>query len=66
MNNINKLDQNIFVDEDGKRWYKIRSKNYAVIGDNETLISTATLFSSGHHGSFRYIDVEHGIEAAKH
>ena len=66
ISNINKLEQNIFIDEDGERWHKIRSKNYAVIGDDETLIGTATLFSSGKHGWFKYIDVDHGIEAAKH
>lgn len=66
MNNINKLNQNIFVDENGERWYKIRSKNYAVIGDDETLIGTVTLFCTGKKGWFKYIDIEHGIETAKH
>ena len=28
MNNINKLD--VFIDEDGKKWHKVNSKDYVV------------------------------------
>ena len=34
--------------------------------DDEPLVWTATLFSTGEHGWFKFIDVEHGIEADKH
>ena len=67
---MNKLCRNnsddAFVDENGKKWHKIHSKDYVVMTDDEPLVGTVTLFSTGEHGWFRYVDVEHGIEADKH
>ena len=34
--------------------------------DDEPLEGTVTLFSTSKHVCFKYIDVEHGIEADKH
>ena len=64
MNYINKLD--VFIDEDGKKWHKINSKDYVVMTDNEPFEGTVTLFSTGKHDLFKYVDVEHGIEASEH
>lgn len=55
-----------FVDEKGKKWQKVCSKDYVVMTDDEPLVGTVTLFSTGEHGWFKYVDVEHGIEADKH
>jgi len=52
MNNINRLStknsDGIFIDMNGKSWRKIRSKGYVVMGEDETLVSTATLLSDDH------------------
>ena len=62
--NINELDKNLFIDEDGKLWCKIRSKGYVVIGEDETLIGTATLLSD-YHGCYKYADIERAVEASE-
>ena len=70
MNNINKLNaknnDDIFVDDDGIEWKKVCSRDYVLMTDDEPLVGTATLFSTGEHGWFKYVDVEHGIEADRH
>ena len=67
MNKLNeKNSDDTFVDENEKKWQKVCSKDYVVITDDEPLVGTVTLFSTGEHGWFKYVDVEHGIEADKH
>ena len=70
MNDINKLNtrnsDDTFVDENGKKGQKVCSKDYVVMTDDDPLVGTVTLFSTGEHGWFKYVDVEHGIEADKH
>lgn len=43
-----KKDDSIFIDENGKEWEKLLSKDYVVIGNIDTFTSTATLFYSDH------------------
>ena len=67
MNKLNeKNSDDTFVDENGKKWQKVCSKDYVVMTDDEPLVGTVTLFSTGEHGWFKFIDVEHEIEADKH
>ena len=54
----------IFIDMNGKSWRKIRSKGYVVMGEDETLVSTATLLSDD-HGCYKYADVERDIEGGE-
>ena len=68
MNNINRLStknsDGIFIDMNGKSWRKIRSKGYVVMGEDETLVSTATLLSDD-HGCYKYADTERDIEGGE-
>ena len=65
-NSYRKNNDDTFADENGKKWHKVHSKDYVVMTDDEPLVGTVTLFSTGKHGWFKYADVEHGIEADKH
>lgn len=47
-----------------KEWHKINSKDYVVMTDDEPLEGTVTLFSTGKHSWFKYVDVEHDIDDA--
>lgn len=70
MNDINKLNtknsDDIFVDEDGIEWHKVCSRDYVVMTDDEPLEGTATLFSRNGGKWFKYVDVEHDIDAGEH
>ncbi|MCR5224705.1 MAG: hypothetical protein K6C34_01355 [Alphaproteobacteria bacterium] len=69
MNNINELSikdsDDIFIDEDGKPWRKLSSRDYVVIGKDELLTGTATLLFSYDHNCYRYADIECDIEAGE-
>ncbi|MBQ7673448.1 MAG: hypothetical protein IJT36_02860 [Alphaproteobacteria bacterium] len=48
MKNVNELEKT-FIDEDGKEWHKVHSKDYVIMTDEEPWIGTAILFSTGKH-----------------
>ena len=66
---VNELKANssiqTFIDEDeGLEWHKVGTKDYVVVTDEEVILGTATLFSTGKNGMVRYVDVDRRIEGA--
>ena len=49
-NSYRKNSDDTFIDENGKHRHKVYSKDYVVMTDDEPLVGTVTLFSTGEHG----------------